>query len=78
MCVIELNRSSGVTVEANAAGFLVLFSNDADTPLFCAGRAKDFLGDTFKLTCISFSFPSEYIFYVLSYYLLVLEILRRL
>jgi hypothetical protein len=66
-------------MEANAAGFLVLFAKDADTPLFCASRAKDFLGDTFKLACISFGFPQlGFLFYVLSRSLLVLEILRRL
>ena len=59
MYVIELNNHIfWATAEANAAVFLVLFTKEADTPLFCASRAKDFLGNTFKLTCISFSFPS--------------------
>lgn len=54
MCFIELNNHCfGATMEANAAGFLVFFANDADIPLFCAS-----LGDIFKLACISFSFPS--------------------
>jgi len=45
-------------MEANAAGFLVFFANDADTPLFCASRAKDFLCDTLILVGISLSFSS--------------------
>jgi hypothetical protein len=57
MCVIEFNNHSlCATIDANAAGCLVSFANDADTPLFCASLVKNFL-DVFKLACFSFSFP---------------------